>query len=277
MGSPALSLHRPVPPQSAQGLPGRRLHFPSKSSLLLLSLVFPDPKAICLSVCLQLTFLSLSLVFPPCHSLSPLRTSSARHFCTLLHLLLSLAPPILPSPLVHGGKGTRFTLSEDIYPEKGTCCAARPPPAPLPARLVKGPSSRLPGKQGRLAGSTRGRDVSSQAWGPRQAQEIKSWTQVPAQPSGTLFLSKMGTDQTLVCRVIVSNSWHMMDPQQSSVSIVCQRKKPTCVRLQLAHTLCQVFLGRSQKPPYKQGRWPVIPGGRVPSQGQPGPHGQTLG
>lgn len=80
----------------------------------------PDARS---SICLRdLIFLSLSLFFLPLHcSCSLLSPSSSLHLLCALSLSLSLS-----FPLVHGGKGIRFTLSEEIYPEKGTC-AARPP------------------------------------------------------------------------------------------------------------------------------------------------------
>ena len=76
-----------------------------------------------LSVRSDLSF-SLFVFSPLFHCSRPPRTSSPSSSLRLLCAMsLSLS---LSFPLVHGGKGIRFTLSEEIYPEKGTC-AARPP------------------------------------------------------------------------------------------------------------------------------------------------------
>lgn len=61
--------------------------------------------------------LSLSLFSPPSFTVP---VPHARLFVYSVLCLLSLS---LSFPLVHGGKGIRFTLSEEIYPEKGTCAA----------------------------------------------------------------------------------------------------------------------------------------------------------
>lgn len=75
---------------------------------------------------------SLLHLFPPLFFsissfLSPLSSPSSS-LCVLCAVSLSLS---LSFPLVHGGKGIRFTLSEEVYPEKGTC--ATRPPLHLPA------------------------------------------------------------------------------------------------------------------------------------------------
>lgn len=124
-----------------------------------MSLVSPGVGG-CLSVRLQLMFLSLlsllpltrrplrASLAPPTHTRPP---SSPLDCSSLPPSLPSFLPP--PPRLVHGGKGTRFTLSEDIYPEKGTCLRRPPAPGarclrPSWPRLVKGPSFCLHGLPG---------------------------------------------------------------------------------------------------------------------------------
>lgn len=66
--------------------------------------------------------LSLSLFSPPSFTVP---VPHARHLLPPLFVysILGLLSLSLSFPLVHGGKGIRFTLSEEIYPEKGTCAA----------------------------------------------------------------------------------------------------------------------------------------------------------
>lgn len=151
------------PPQSALGPPwmsGLYVQLRARSTLLLLvSLVSPGAGS-CPSVRLQLTFLSLLSLLPltrrPLHA--PLAHPTHTHPPSSPLDCSSLPPSLLSPPpprLVHGGKGTRFTLSEDIYPEKGTCLRHPPAPGarclrPSQPRLVKGPSFRLHGPGPRL-------------------------------------------------------------------------------------------------------------------------------
>lgn len=124
----------PLPPPRQPGpSPGVGSVSP-ESSLLLVSSVFPKREAVCPSVRPSAADVFLSLLFfLPLALLSPLRAPRHAHSsiptCHSLFSLLPAPPSSLATRLVHGGKGTRFTLSEDIYPEKGTC-QCRPPPAP---------------------------------------------------------------------------------------------------------------------------------------------------
>lgn len=88
--------------------------------------------AVHLSARSDLSF-SLSVLSPLFHCSYPPRTSSPS---SSLHLLRAVSLSLSSSfPLVHGGKGIRFTLSEEIYPEKGTCAARLPLHLPAAAGL----------------------------------------------------------------------------------------------------------------------------------------------
>lgn len=97
-------------------------------------------------ISLSLSFCSspppLFLLFPPPHPTHAVSLLSPSALCCVF---VSFS---LSSLIVHGGKGVRFTLSEEIYPEKGTCTAHSPQhPSASPPEMCPPP---LPASQGRF-------------------------------------------------------------------------------------------------------------------------------
>lgn len=192
-----------------------------------------EQEAVCLSLRLSAADVSLSLVFPPSHSLSPLRASPAPSTHTPPSSPLTgsslpaphashLSPPSTLPQLVHGGKGTRFTLSEDIYPEKGTCLR-RPPAArawcPVPAPLLAPASKRIvllpqgpagpPPRPERLGGPrrVRGKDDLLVLHGE---EAIPVGIPESISPDMTYFLSQILGPQDRHCQV---KSWALIPAQ----------------------------------------------------------------